>query len=312
MVPLNSTAPSAPFLAFGGDSAASFDIAAARAGGLSFAGRYLPSPGGAWKQLTPEEVSRLKHAGISIVSIWETNPTNAAFFSVERGMNDGIAAGRAASLLGQPIDTPIYTTIDYDARAEADFARIATYLYAFRAAISPYKLGVYGGYWVIDRFRDLTPYLWQTYAWSDGRLHPSAALYQLHNMTAIDLDVAFADPGGWGAPLIPANISVTVGGRGFPVYVLQALLNVAGASPILTVDGIFGPITMSALNRYESTHELPETQNADSVVWTSLAASLHHYADINMESPTAKTILQFLVWLAGQIPAFLKWLAAQK
>ena len=52
---------------------------------------------------------------------------------------------------------------------------------------------------------------------------------------------------------------------------LQAALNRAGASPLLKVDGIIGPLTRAALRAFQGTHGLPATGEADPATWAALA-----------------------------------------
>lgn len=240
--------------------------------GFSFVCRYLPT-GSKRADLTPGEVAKLSQAGIGIVTIWETtagdpnfNPSGAAFFTADRGAREGTRAVNAAKALGQPTGAPIYATVDYDARTDADMAAVLAYMQAFAAAIQPYPLGIYGSYQVIDRMQTLTPWLWQTYAWSRGKLHPRAVLYQFKNTGPFDYDRAFGNPGWWraggqpveAAPAAPATISGEVnavpttklGDNGLAVSILQAMLNAAGAG--LAVDGAFGPLTQAALKAVQT------------------------------------------------------------
>lgn len=264
--------------------------------GFSFACRYLATGTKNRADLTPGEVARLSQAGVGIVSIWETTggdenytPGGGAFFTAEHGAHEGGRAVAQAKALGQPTDAPIYATVDFNARTTADMAAIREYMQAFAAAIQPYPLGVYGSYAVMDAVQTLTPWLWQTYAWSSGRLHPAAKLYQFKNTRPFDYDRAFGNPGWWTAgsqpvQTIPAAeplqeevktpVPLTrLGDHGLAVSIVQALLVAAGAT--LTADGGFGPATLQAVKDFQTRAGLQVDGIVGPQTWTALAAVRH-------------------------------------
>ncbi|MHB9144742.1 MAG: glycoside hydrolase domain-containing protein [Symbiobacteriia bacterium] len=257
--------------------------------GFSFACRYLPT-GGARTDLTAQEVVALSRAGVGIVTIWETtggdenySPAGAAFFTAERGTREGGRAVAAARALGQPVGAPIYATVDFNARTDEDMAAILVYMQAFAAAIRPYPLGVYGSYAVIDLAQQLTPWLWQTYAWSAGKLHPKAVLHQFKNTQPFDYDRAFGDPGWWrpdgqpvqAAPAPPmerggSTVPLTRSGdNGLAVKLLQTLLNAAGSA--LAPDGDFGPSTLAAVKDFQTKNGLTADGLVGPLTWDALA-----------------------------------------
>ncbi|QHW29417.1 DUF1906 domain-containing protein [Paenibacillus rhizovicinus] len=83
--------------------------------GYDFVCRYYNrnNPG---KNLTREEAAALSGAGLHVVAVWENGyPTSPDYFSYEAGKKDGHDAHRYARSIGQPANTPIYFTVDYDA-----------------------------------------------------------------------------------------------------------------------------------------------------------------------------------------------------
>lgn len=237
-----------------------------RAANITFVCRYLPN-GGRRPDLTPAELSQLRDAGLGVVSIWETNPTYPGFFTAERGAFDGARARTAARSLGQPDTAPIYATVDYD-MADAEWGSVEAYLQAFAVAIAPYPMGVYGNYRVIDHAQQRTKYLWQTYAWSAGKLHQAARLYQYKNGDTsfgaeVDLDKAFGDePGIWTGKITEVETVPTLrlNDKGPTVMILQILLGLAGQQ--LTPDGQFGSGTLTAVKAFQASSGL----DADGIV----------------------------------------------
>jgi hypothetical protein len=124
--------------------------AAIKAGGYDFVGRYLSAHH--WKVITPGEAGQLTSGGLSVVLVYEDNPTAASYFSFGQGESDGTRAAQQASLLGAPDNTTIYFAVDYDA-ADADlagpitdyFQGVVISIRSFAAANNPqYRVGVYG------------------------------------------------------------------------------------------------------------------------------------------------------------------------
>jgi hypothetical protein len=100
------------------------------------------------KVLHQPEAQAISNAGFSIVSVYEDDPVNAAYFSAGRGSEDAAGAQTQATAVGQPAGTPIYFTVDYDAQP-GDLPAILQYFTAVRQTINqggngPYPVGVYG------------------------------------------------------------------------------------------------------------------------------------------------------------------------
>lgn len=173
-----------------------------RQAGVRTVGRYLGSPE-SWKTLTDKEVQSVSAAGLSLFSIWETNPTNRGYFSSEKGLQDAANAAFYARSIGQPRESAIYFTVDYDAQP-SDMNAIETYFREVRDRLDDYKIGAYGSFAVIERLhrKRLADFYWQTYAWSHGKLAGGAHLYQYRNNSwlagiAVDLNRVLKPIGDW-------------------------------------------------------------------------------------------------------------------
>jgi hypothetical protein len=182
--------------------------AALKAAGKRFACRY-GGPGSPSKQLTVDELAALRAAGIAVVANAEGAPD---------GLQGGYSAGRSWAAdaeahfraLGMPADRPIYLSVDFDA-ASADWPALDAAMTGAASVLGRGRVGVYGGYNVINHFASmkdrLATWYWQTYAWStiSGSVlwHPAAHIQQYRNGVTIggadcDLNRAMvADYGQW-------------------------------------------------------------------------------------------------------------------
>jgi hypothetical protein len=174
---------------------------ALRAAGKRFAVRYV-GPGSASKHLTAAEVRALAAAGIDVVA--NAEGAAGAFKTAAVGKSWATSAWNAARALGMPVNRPIYFSVDWDADS-GDWAGIDAALRAAAGVIGGDLVGVYGSYDVIAHCvsAKTAKWFWQTYAWSGGRQHPRANLYQYKNGVTIgggDLDLTRAltvDYGQW-------------------------------------------------------------------------------------------------------------------
>jgi hypothetical protein len=149
--------------------------------GYSGVMRYLsnqhpPNP----KDLTKPEAVALHAARLSIGLIWETYAKRAGEGTVA-GEEDARAADAQADALGYPRDLPIFYAVDFDAAPTA----VVPYFAGVRTA-SQRPVGVYGSARVVEGIHSAgVPYVWQTCAWSAGKVSSIAHLYQrLHATVA--------------------------------------------------------------------------------------------------------------------------------
>lgn len=149
--------------------------------GRHFAVRYLYADGQGGKGLDASELADLTANGVEVPVVYESYAARA---------KEGRAAGQAVAKtaqaelvrLGLPSGMPIYFAVDYDA-PEGDQGAIDEYLRGCADAIGADRVGVYAGYWIIKRCYEnkTAKWLWQTYAWSGGNVHPAIHLYQYRN-----------------------------------------------------------------------------------------------------------------------------------
>ena len=178
--------------------------AALRAAGKSFAVRYVPYQGDQGKGLKSDELADLQANGIAVALVWETT-AGRMLDGYGAGVTDGTLALASAALLGFPKDRPIYFACDTDTTAD-QLASVRNYLDGAASVLGRARIGIYGEYDVIDHClgTGAATWFWQTYAWSGGRLHPMAHLYQYQNDqtingAAVDLCRSLvADFGQWG------------------------------------------------------------------------------------------------------------------
>src|SRR5690606_30055266 len=255
-----------------------------RTQGATFVVRYLTLPSLSWKRLTREEAQELTNLGMNIVSVYQARMNVIGDFTISHADRDAEAALKNAEEVGQPKGTVIYFAVDFDAGPEHKPQLYAYFGMVIDKLSNHYRVGVYGSYWTCESLAPLVPYLWQTYAWSKGKLYPGVHLYQFHNGVnwcngSNDLDYAYKDPGWWRVGANPVTPSYSQpwpfwrvmkrGDRGPDVAEVQRLLLQAGFDP-KGIDGIFGPNTEAAVKAFQQANGLL----ADGVIWTPVAEKL--------------------------------------
>ncbi len=79
-----------------------------------------------------------------------------------------------------------------------------------------------------------------------------------------------------GIPASWPRVDLQVGSRGSNVRVIQQQLNAIAknypAIPTVTVDGIFGPATKAAVEKFQSVFDLPATGIVDYPTWYKISA----------------------------------------
>lgn len=168
---------------------------------IDFVGRYYANAGS--KVLTREEALALSAAGISIVAVWEDGyPTKAGYFSYAKGVDDATSAFHDAQVVGQPIDSPIYFAVDFDASQDEvagpinDYFRgIAAGFAASSGAGDRHPVGVYGSGLTCSSLlaRKLASVSWlsQSMGFRESRTYKGWAIRQALSAPVAGLD---ADP----------------------------------------------------------------------------------------------------------------------
>jgi LysM repeat protein len=173
-----------------------------KAAGIEYVARYL---GDTWKSINKQEAVVLLENGLQIVSIWETNPTNARYFTMDKGFADGHDAASFAQSIGQPEGSAIYFAVDYDMQP-SDVKDILNYFLAVRRGLGKkYKVGVYGSYAVLEILHRscAADFYWQTAAWSGGNIAEFIDIlqYGFNKKIAgipVDYNQVSTNAGSWG------------------------------------------------------------------------------------------------------------------
>lgn len=176
--------------------------AALAAAGKAFAIRYITGSG---KALLAPEVDNLHAHGVAIGLVFETTKQRP-LGGRAAGIADAKAALAAATKLGIPVNRPIYFAVDWQATS-AQYPTILAYLVGAGTVLGLPRVGCYGHAALMDYLAAHgIAWLWQTYAWSGGRVSTKAHVIQYHNGqtiggAAVDLCRALrADFGQWPAP----------------------------------------------------------------------------------------------------------------
>lgn len=256
-----------------------------------FAARYISTPGNP-KNMSAAEVNAHAMAGIKTVTVFETTADRVLRGGLA-GMIDGASAHIQSFKLDQPVNTPIFFTVDFDIQP-AQYAAMDDYLNGAYSTIKDYQIGLYGDYHAIEHAvqRRTAKYFFQTAAWSHDLWHPAAHLRQVQNGVRIDrwqvdLCIATTEPyGGWvpasftkpptpkptptppppldwmatimhRLPTVASKAHDPIEGQGY-VRRIQAILRDVGGYSLggTGVDGIFGPNTDVAVRRFQGDHHL--------------------------------------------------------
>lgn len=191
-------------------------LPALRAAGVRFVVRYV-SAGIHSKEITPDEAAFWKAAGMAIVIVYEST-AGRALEGGAAGAADARAARADVIACGGPADGGVvYFAVDVDTTTDQQRATVAAYLTGAASVLGWDQVGVYGEFEVVDYLTKHTPcrWFWQTYAWSRGKLHPAAQLYQYQNGVSlggveVDRDRALTDNyGQWFAQATEEDVPLT-------------------------------------------------------------------------------------------------------
>ena len=169
------------------------------AAGFEFVGRY-------YKNLLPEEAQHLSQQGLYILSIYETNPTEYAYFSQAQGTHDAQRALQYAQGLNQPHGSSIAFTVDYDASPEEASGSITDYFRAIHSLVYPtYEVMAYANGTTLDALLNAgvieRTWLPGATGWSGSADFQNADIVQSNGHTVcgvgVDLDTSTGDSGGW-------------------------------------------------------------------------------------------------------------------
>jgi hypothetical protein len=169
------------------------------------------------KCLRPAEVQAYLHAGIQIITNWETS-ADAMISGAVRGAEAAQNSLTMARMCGMPAGRPVYFSLDMDPSLLTDdqWARVFDFLDGAAGVLGRANVGIYGGRPAVEKALDAgkAAWAWQTFAWSGGqwddrahiRQFPDAFLHapdsKFHvsiGKVQCDIDRAMtADYGQWG------------------------------------------------------------------------------------------------------------------
>ncbi len=164
-----------------------------KAAGKSFVVRYT-------RAVTAIHLAADRAAGLATVLVFESSGVDFTGGAVQGRLDAQLAQKQlaGAGLKGQPV----YFAIDAGTSLLQD---VNTYLQGCCAVLGKPNVGVYGSYSVITAALagSWCSWFWQTYAWSNGQLNPSAHLYQYLNSQVlggytVDLDRTVAGDADYG------------------------------------------------------------------------------------------------------------------
>jgi len=175
--------------------------------GYDFVGRYY-NKNNPSKNLSFAEANFLSSIGLRIVAIWENGfPTSASYFSYRTGLADGTAAYEyAKTTISQPILSPIYFAVDYDASPQDVAGVISEYFNGVVSAFNPmgngspeYFIGVYGSGLVCRKMLEtgIATHSWlaQSTSWRESNTFANYNIKQfMPKAECIDLGAITGDP----------------------------------------------------------------------------------------------------------------------
>jgi hypothetical protein len=186
-------------------------LAAIKATGATFVGRYYRLPGSKYDALTAAEAQALSKGMLKIVALWESNSTVLDHFSHSSGVDEGTSAYRQAMAAGQQPRTPIYFAVDFDcsdagiAGAVNDYFRgVADGFAAIGTGNPAYDIGVYGSGntcgWLLTHGRVTSTWMALSTGWGGFKTFKNWNIKQLATVKTpfdYDTDEATANYGGW-------------------------------------------------------------------------------------------------------------------
>jgi hypothetical protein len=258
----------------------SFTVAGAKANGWSFVCRYLS--GGNSKDITATELHNWVTGGIQVVFVWETTGTDMTSYA--NGVNDALAANAELNRIGAA-GSPVFFACDEQFTSDlvgymrgvnsvlgiarsGIYGGLNTISVAFNNGVVKYGWQTYawsGGAW--DNRALLRQYL-------NGSSydHDEAAFWSSPSILTTS-----SDYGQWPRPSSPTPVPpgpiqepvLSIGATGSAVVLLQQLLQVHG-SPQLVADGVFGPITQYTVRGFQRYRGLTVDGIVGPQTWSAL------------------------------------------
>lgn len=173
--------------------------------GYAWVGRYYYSGISHSKtKLSRAEALHLSGMGIFLVAVFENAGDHAGYFSAEQGDKDGQNAfWYADNTIRQPLGTPIYFAVDFDASEHDLQSHIIPYFRELWKGIQgDFKIGVYGSGFVCRRLASLglVSYTWlaQSKGWAESREKRDYNIVQHDTITWHGIEIDPGDSNGNG------------------------------------------------------------------------------------------------------------------
>lgn len=210
---------------------------ALKSAGKKFVMRYAWPGGG--KGLTLSELSDYRNHNLAVGIVYEST-SGRALAGYAAGVNDAKVAQGQLAALRLPATLPLYFAVDFDA-TPAQQPAVDAYLNGAASVIGRARTGVYGSYFVCARCRanGTATWLWQTYAWSGGRVLSGIHVYQYKNGQTINggsVDFCRSYQPEFGQSATSAAVASVVGKD----KEMKLIWNTTGGGYLLTEDGMTG------------------------------------------------------------------------
>lgn len=206
------------------------------------------------KGITAAQYKDLTSHGIAVGIVFETTAARA-LGGYSNGVYDAKLAVEGLQTQGVPWRV-IYFAVDFDANVGQRTwdpnaaALLKAYLDGAASVIGRQKVGIYGGFYVIEwaLSHGYAVWGWQTYAWSGGRVSTRAHVLQYHNGVvlngkSVDLDRSLKTD--FGQLPVPTPAVVNYGLKGWPSYA-QTLLGAQGYAYRIFVNAGKAPSSATA------------------------------------------------------------------
>lgn len=233
------------------------------------------------KDLTAAEVTAYLAAGLAVGTVFETTAGRAT-----AGRAAGIADAKAAEAKRKSRKLPASHVIYFAVDTDTSWSAVAEYFAGVLSVLPWERVGCYGGFAVIQgAYKGGIQYLWQTLAWSGGRLSAVADLYQSGGTVLggdADINKVTAVDGDWGQtprPAPPEDIVTPQDIDAIAAAVTKRLLGTAipaladDANPTRSLMAVLGRTEHLAVETHAQVASLQTTALSDAQI-TALAAAL--------------------------------------
>lgn len=170
-------------------------VAALKANGYQFVGRYYSDPANDWKIMSVQESAAIAKAGLQRVVVFQNTNDYYEYFSEKQGTKDASAAISLAKARGQKSGSAIYFSVDYDASEKEVNGQIKEYFKAVSEMIllAGYNVGVYGSGLICRMIKSLglASYTWLALAkdLQGSSSYKEWNINQLENITLFGVEV---------------------------------------------------------------------------------------------------------------------------